>query len=88
MFMTRRSASVAVILISLFLGGMAYTSHAQTTQPAKNDILLDLEVSKDGAVIGRPVLRVVDGGTATLTLTDGTSIRITGTAISHGAPGR
>jgi hypothetical protein len=88
MHMTKRSASVAAILTGLALGGAAYTSHAQTTQPAKNEILLNLEVSKDGTVIGRPVLRVADGGTGSLTLADGTSIRITGTAISHSAPGR
>jgi hypothetical protein len=88
MSMTKRSASVGAVLTSLFIGGAAYTSHAQTPQPAKNEIRLDLEVSRDGTVVGRPVLRVADGGTASLTLIDGTSIKITGTAISHSAPGR
>ena len=86
--MTKRSASVGAILMSLLFGGAAYSSHAQTPQPAKNEIRLDLEVSKDGTVISRPVLRVADGGTASLTLTDGTSIKITGTAISHSTLGR
>ena len=85
--MTKRSASVVAILSVLALGGAAYKTDAQTSQPAKNEILLNLEVSKDGTVIGRPVLRVADGGTASLTLADGTSIKITGTAISHSAPG-
>jgi hypothetical protein len=61
------------------------SSHAQTTQLAKSEIGLDVEVSKDGTVIGRPVLRVAAVGTATLTLTAGISIKI---SVSHGAAGR
>jgi hypothetical protein len=40
-------------------------------------VVLEMEVSKNGSVVGRPTMRLTDGTTATMTLKDGTEVKVT-----------
>ena len=88
--MTTRSIALSVFAVLLALFAGSYVPPAQAAQTPKNDIRLQIEVSQNGAVVAKPELRIADGGTGTMTLKDGTEIRITATSVPHatGASGQ
>jgi hypothetical protein len=76
------SIRIVVGLAALILGA-GYVVRAETIQTAKTEILLDFEFTKNGEAIGKPVVRIADGATVTLELTDGTRVRVTGKTVVH-----
>ena len=60
--------------------GAEYVVRAQTPKP---EILLEIEISKGGAIIGKPFIRLADGATGSFRLVDGTEVKMTSSLVSR-----
>jgi hypothetical protein len=72
---TRTAVGLAVLIL-----GAGYVVRAQTSKP---EILLEIEISKGGTVVGKPVIRLADGATGSMRLSDGTEVKVTSKLVSH-----
>jgi len=63
---------------SVLLLGVGYVVRGQT---AKQEVVMEMEISKNGSVVGKPTMRVTDGSTATIHLNDGTEVKVTAKVI-------
>jgi len=79
--MVVRLFAMSGVLVALLGAVFIVSSHAETA--AKTEIRLNLQLSKNGSMIGDPVLRMVDGGTGSITLRDGTTVKITAATAAH-----
>ena len=70
----------AGIGLAVLMLGAGYGVRAQTPKP---EILLEIEISKSGSVVGTPVMRLADGATGSLRLADGTEVRVTSKLVSR-----
>jgi hypothetical protein len=52
-------------------------------QMAKPEIVLEIEISKGGSVVGKPVIRLADGTTGSFRLADGMEVKVTSKLVSH-----
>lgn len=68
------AAGLAVLL------GAGYVVRAQAP---KQEILLEMEITKGGSVVGKPVIRLADGATGSLRLEDGTEVKVTSKLVSR-----
>ena len=71
----------AIGLAVLTLGG-GYVVRAQTPKP-DTQIVLEIEISKGGSVVGKPVIRLADGATGSFRLADGTEVKMTSKLVSR-----
>jgi hypothetical protein len=74
-FFIRAAIGLAVVIL-----GAGYVVRAQTPKP---EILLEIEISKSGSVVGKPVIRLADGAAGSFRLADGTEVRVTPKLVSH-----
>ena len=70
----------AAIGLAVLVVGAGYVVRAQTPKP---EIVLEIEISKGGSVVGKPVIRLADGATGSFRLADGTEVKFTSKLISH-----
>jgi hypothetical protein len=71
----------SALVIAILLFGAGFVLRAQ--QAAKSEVVVEMEVARNGSVVGKPAVRMVDGGTATLHLSDGTDIKLTSRVITR-----
>lgn len=66
--------------VALLVVGATYAVRAQEKKP---DILVQIEISKNGSSVAKPSFRLHDGATGWLQLNDGSKVTITASAISR-----
>lgn len=72
-------ATFAAIGLAVLLGA-GYVVRAQAP---RQEILLEMEITKSGSIVGRPVIRLVDGATGSFRLEDGTEVKVTSKLVSR-----
>lgn len=66
------------LAVGVLLLGVGYVVRGQT---AKQEVVLEMEISRNGSVVGKPTMRLTDGTTATMPLKDGTQVKVTAKVI-------
>ena len=70
----------AAIGLGVLILGAEYAVRAQTPKP---EILLEIEISKGGSVVGKPVIKLADGATGSFRLADGTEVKMTSRLVAR-----
>jgi hypothetical protein len=73
-----RAVFAAIGVAVLFGAGFVVRAQAP-----KQEILLEVEITKSGSVVGKPVIRLADGATGSFRLEDGTEVKITSKLVSR-----
>ena len=71
----------SALVVAILLFGAGFVLRAQ--QAAKSEVLVEIEVARNGSVVGKPTVRMIDGSSATLHLSDGTDIKLTSKVITR-----